>query len=215
MYENETLCPNCGAIIKESLVGRNVLCKPLETLIINEFFVKKTEAYCGKCAPTLLKEASERLREEKINLVVAVARLAESILILTVENPPGWQFTCLGPATAQSTTGKGPLLELENSAVSFFGSGNENKHLKIKLAEERVFSQLRKKCIEADCNAIVGAKVDYHILDGEKGGLLITVSGTMVKVSNMAEVDKPRFDFLEMLNIKYNRLGYLITLLRA
>jgi len=213
MIDNGTVCPNCSAKISEGLIGRNVLCKPVEALLVNEFYGRRSAGYCGKCGPPLIHEAYEKLQEEKINLVVSVSKLSESILVLTLENPPGWQFSCIGPCTAQASTGNGSLLELENSVGSFFGSGSENKHLKIKQAEERLYSQLRKKCIEADCNAILGVKVDYHLVSGEKGALLITASGTMVKVSNMLQIDKIRHDFLENLQAKSERLGYLVTLL--
>jgi len=213
MENNEAVCPNCNSKISENLLTRNVPSKPVESLIINEFYEKKTAGYCGKCAPPLIAEAYEKLQEEKINLVVAVAKLSESILILTLENPPGWQFKCTGPATAQASSGNGSLLELENSAISFFSSGGEGKHLKIKLAEDRAFAQLRKKCIESDCNAVLGTKVDYQLIAGEKGPLLITASGTMVKVLNMGEIDIARNEFLENMQAKYTRLSYLITLL--
>ena len=62
-------------------------------------------------------------------------------------------------------------------------------------------------------NAILGAKIDIQALNGDKGQVFVSATGSAVSVKNFEICDKLRFEVLQALETKYKRLNYLITLL--
>jgi uncharacterized protein YbjQ (UPF0145 family) len=212
-FKDQIFCPNCNVQIKEGIFGSNNLVKAIDILIINEFLEKKTDGYCKKCGPELRQQAFSGLQEEKILLVVEVSKLAEAIVVLSIENPINWEYSCLGLVSGQSISQKGAFSEIVNSGISFFSGTNENRHKMIKASEERALAQMRKKCIDMGGNAILGAKIDIQALNGDKGQVFVSATGSAVSVKNFDICDKLRFEVLQALETKYRRLNYLITLL--
>jgi uncharacterized protein YbjQ (UPF0145 family) len=213
MQQDDVFCPNCHTPIKEGFFGSNNLFNPADILIINEFHEKKTEGYCGKCGPELRKQAIQCLSEEKILLVVEVARLAEAIPAFSISNPENWKIRPLGLVTGQSSSQAGVFQEIASSETVFFGHDAQKFNKKIKAAENRCLAQMRRATMDLGGNAMVGVHFQSQMVGGEKGSLFISMSGTAVLVENLGEVDKLRKEVFEILESKNKRLNFLITLL--
>ena len=62
-------------------------------------------------------------------------------------------------------------------------------------------------------NAILGAKIEILALNGDKGQVFVSATGSAISVKNFEICYKLRFEVLQTLESKYKRLNYLITLL--
>ncbi|WP_227607863.1 YbjQ family protein [Hymenobacter translucens] len=106
------------------------------------------------------------------------------IPILSLQAPASWRFTPLGLVTGQSVTGTGVFSEFASSWTDFFGAQSKSYNRKIQGGEEICKTQLRLACVEMGGNAILAADIDYAEVGGQKGMLMVCMTGTAVMLDN-------------------------------
>lgn len=204
-----TECPNCGTKLKGGLFSYNELLTENKIKIINEYYPKKSIAYCGKCGDGLYKEYQAKVIEERNKLNSEIQSLLEAVPVVSIHSPQNWEYEILGMVTGQSTTGTGVISEFTSSLTDLLGmqSGRYNK--KIKAGEDMCFAQLRRQALDLEGNAVIGTDIDYSEVGGDKGMLLVCMAGTAIKIKNTTVLGKERTTEIEYLAKIYKRLKVL------
>ncbi|RYX84800.1 heavy metal-binding domain-containing protein [bacterium] len=86
--------------------------------------------------------------------------------------------------TAQSVTGTGVISEISSSFSDFFGMQSNKLNSKLKNGENICRAELRIEAFRIGANAIIGTDIDYAEVGGDKGMLMVCMSGTAVKLNN-------------------------------
>jgi uncharacterized protein YbjQ (UPF0145 family) len=111
--------------------------------------------------------------------------------------------------TGQSTTGNGAVTEFVSSFSNFFGmqSGRYNK--KLKDGENICLTNLRKQTLDLGGNAIIAANVYYSEVGGEKGMLMVCMTGTAIRLKNLSILGKDREENIGKLTELNDRIQIL------
>lgn len=205
-------CLNCNTEIKSGLLSNVTAFSERKVKVINEYNEPKP-GYCTKCGKGLYETSVEKLKGEIEQLILKIKNTLDSIIIVTTNNPLGWEYTIRGMVTAQSVTGTGVISEFASSFTDFFGAQSNRYNTKIKLGEDLCKIQLRKQALELGGNAIIATDIDYAEVGGDKGMLMVCMSGTVITISNTNIISQKYKDSIEELNSNNNRLNYLSSLL--
>ncbi|HXI00924.1 MAG TPA: heavy metal-binding domain-containing protein [Sphingobacteriaceae bacterium] len=177
-------CPNCDAPLKSGVFNSNSLIHKSNTEIINEFAENKQKDYCFKCSSNLLEGSKNRLTIQIIELNKKLTELLPLIPVITVQSPYDWNYKIINMVTAQSVTGTGAFAEFASSITDLLGTQSNRYSTKLANGENLCFSQLRLKALEVGGNAIIATDIDYTEVGGDKGMLMVCMSGTVVKLEN-------------------------------
>ncbi|SIT91971.1 YbjQ family protein [Pontibacter indicus] len=205
-----TECPNCDSKLKTSgLIGTNKLISRRFVPIIKEFSGSSHDYYCEKCAQRLYEVAKGKFFTERNSLDKLIESIVDSVPVISLQSPHRWEYDVLDMVTGQSTTGTGVLSELKSSFTDFFGMQSGAYSSKISNGENLCLAQLRLKCIQLGGNAVIGADIDYAEVGGDKGMLMVCMTGTAVKIHNTEVLGKKRVDSLAKLSEAVERREYL------
>lgn len=193
MDEIYTNCPNCKAPIKSGVFNSNIIVTDSETVkVYNEFTESKAPAYCTTCTSNLKYQS--RITWSKLfdDTKKTFERLLPNIPVITLQNPKDWDYRVLRMVTAQSVTGTGVISEISSSFSDFFGMQSNRLNSKLRNGENICRLALRMEAIKLGGNAIIGTDIDYAEVGGDKGMLMVCMSGTAIKLRNL--------DILELVN---------------
>ena len=204
-------CPNCGAKMKSGLFN-NPISKETDSIVIREFTENISPAHCSKCVNSLLAKAITNGQLEFSEVQLAFEKLILSIPILSIHHPLGWDYQSVGIVTGQTVTGTGVLSELSSSFSDFFGTQSGAFTSKLSKGELLCMNQMRIKAVHLDCNAIIGADIDYSEVGSLKGMLMVCMTGTAVKLKNPSEMGYDDKAFTKIHSLS-QRLDYIQELL--
>lgn len=190
------LCPNCGAELKRAMFGSNHPYKQLVVTFINQFTSSTALGYCEKCGSSLVNQARTNAIEQQKAMSSTLNQHIHHIPLLSLQTPPGWHYQPLGLVTGQSVTGTGVFSEFASSWTDFFGAQSKAYNSKISGGEQICQTQLRLKCIELGGNAILGTDIDYAEVGGQKGMLMVCMTGTAVLLENTDIMGAERIESL-------------------
>lgn len=183
----ETLsnCPNCKAELKQSFFGSNILVAEETTQAIHLFTSNKADAHCSKCAEPLIAQAKEVRNNQLTPLMEEMEQMISLVPIITLQHPHGWDYTVVKMVTAQTVTGTGVISEISSSISDLFGGQSNRLSNKLKDGETMCMDKLRFEAVNCGANAIIGTDIDYAEVGGDKGMLMVCMSGTAVKINNL------------------------------
>lgn len=206
-------CPCCKAKIEEGFFKSNELISSRFVPLIREYTDLQFDGFCQKCGSIPLQEAKQKRKSELEKLNSEVQTLTKSVLVASINSPKGWDYEVLGLATGQSVTGTGVFSEFASSFTDLFGAQSGSYNSKISAGEQLCLAQLCMKCIKAGGNAIIGADIDYAEVGGDKGMLMVCMTGTIVKVLNGAVLGEERAANIGKIEGKLERKEYLLKLI--
>jgi len=204
-----TECPNCKHAIKTGFIGTNNFLDQEDINIINEYHETKNDVYCDKCGKELYTIYKNRLLNERKELSEKITSLITFIPVVSIHSPLNWDYEVIGLVTGQSTTGTGVFAEFYSSFTDFFGTQSKSYNKKIKGGENLCKFQIRKQTIDLGGNAIVATDIDYSEVGGEKGMLLVCMTGTAIKLKNLEILGQNEFNKINELFILNNRITFL------
>lgn len=204
-----TSCPNCSASTKEGAVFSNSILESFKITIIKEYQENPAEAYCGKCGKELYKEFKDKYYSEMETLASFLKANINEILVVSTHSPFQWEYLTLGMVTGQSTTGTGVISEFASSITDFFGSSAGMHNSKIREGENKCLDQLRLKTLDLGGNAVIACDIDYSELGGDKGMIMVCMTGTSIQLKNTNSLLPEKEGIISELLIKNNRLKYL------
>jgi len=160
-------CSNCDREIKEGgglgIFIPNEIISDEKIKFINQFIDKTEESYCSKCHLEPHSRATKNFNAIKKEIEEVEKEYMDSLPVLTIENPQGWDYRSIGLVSQSKTI-----------------SANYSK------VEKRVFLNLKINAYNLGGNAVIGTRFSKSY-QGERGvenyGNL-TVFGTAVEVFN-------------------------------
>lgn len=182
---------------------------PNEIEIINEFHDLKSTGYCTNCGTELLTKYKTKLLNEQESLQNEIKEIINSILVISLQSPLGWDYEVIGIVTGQSTTGTGVVTEFTSSFADLFGVQSNRYNKKIKVGEELCFSQIRKQTLDLGGNAVIATDIDYSEIGGDKGMVMVCMTGTAIKLKNTNIIGETNSKNLDLLKELYERLTAL------
>lgn len=152
--------------------------------LINHYEKTDKTAFCSKCGKDKAIEYAKKCIQEKRAIREQMAPLFDSIPLVNLQNPKGWDYEPIEIVTGQATIGTGIITEFTSSITDTFGlqSGRHNK--KLKKGEDLCFTQLKKQTLDLGGNAVIGIDVDYSELGSLKGIIMVCMTGTAVRLKN-------------------------------
>lgn len=141
--------------------------------------------YCSKCGEKPYMESVKELQKKRAMLQEQVRGCIDLVPIITIPSPLNWSYKILGMVTGQSTTGTGIFSEFKSGWADIFGLQSSAYNEKIAAGEQLCSRQLRAKTISIGGNAVIAADIDYSELGGDKGMIMVCMSGTAVKIENL------------------------------
>ncbi|NVJ86481.1 MAG: heavy metal-binding domain-containing protein [Algoriphagus sp.] len=185
------ICPNCGAKTGFGLVSSNERYDGKEVRFINDFTESNAEGYCGKCYPALFEEANKNYQPKLKKAEEYITKHITNIPILTIPNPPQWDYEPISIVTAQIVAGTGLVAEIASNWSDFFGNNSNTYRQKLIDAEENCKQQLRAQAMKLKCHAIIATDIDYSEAGAGKGMLMVCMAGTAIKIKNLKELGEP------------------------
>lgn len=207
-----TTCPNCSTQYKNSIFGNIQPLKKTETEVINLYSGKPPALYCTKCGNNELQTSRSKLGAEMTSLANKLNQLISYIPVITVDLPLNWNYSIVGMVTGQSTTGTGVISEFTSSFTDLFGAQSNRYNSKLKNGENLCLQQLRAQAIDMHANAVIGADVDYSEVGGDKGMLMVCMSGTAVVLKNTDVLPNGVGEKIEEARKCNERMAYLNAL---
>lgn len=206
-------CPNCHAIIKDTVFGSNALLDEKTIKIINAHNGQDAVAYCGKCGTGLGTSARNHFNTQLQKLKENLSHLSRYIMVVTTHSPYGWEYDSLGMVTGQSTMGTGVVTEFTSGFTDFFGMESDRHNSKVAKGENRALAVMRSKAIDMGAHAIIAVDIDYSELGALKGMILVCTSGTAVKVRNLDIFPPNRRQAIEEIQTIYAKIQEISELL--
>ena len=204
-------CPNCEKSLKGNVFKRAVLLTPAETNVINAYLpdTERKAGFCSGCSTKTLEENKKKIKKEITEITETIKTTSNIIPVVSINNPHKWDYDVIEMVTGQSTAGTGALFELGTAITDAFGGQSNKYNKKIQDGEKRCSSQLRMKTLHLNANAVISTAVEYSEVGGDKGMLMVCMTGTAVKINNIEEVFKDKAENIQLLNKNVNRLRYL------
>ncbi len=185
---SQDICPNCNSPIKNNVFSTNKKLLSTAVDVINAANGTKSSGYCNKCGDELFHTSLSKLRSDIRKLRHHLANSEQSMPIVTIHNPLGWEYEVLGLVTAQSVTGTGIFSEVSMSVSDLLGKESESMSSKMKDAENICLARLRHEATVMGGNAVVGLSLTYAEMGSLRGMIMICCTGTAVIVKNAAHI---------------------------
>lgn len=189
-------------------MGSNQFFENKDSQIIREFTENKSSSHCQKCGPPFFSKAAKNAKTEIDERKSELARLVESIPIISIHHPYQWRYKAIQIVTGQSVTGTGVISELASSFTDLFGMQSGSFAKKLGQGELNCMNQLRIKSIELGGNAIIGTDIDYSEVGGLKGMLMVCMAGTAVMVENLDDLGFDQ-DILKKISTTKSRIEFI------
>jgi uncharacterized protein YbjQ (UPF0145 family) len=203
-------CPACGTKIKSNMFGGgNELIPKNRNDLINAFEKQSADARCNECGDALYYKWASSITGERDVLKKAIEEDLVNIPVITLQCPLNWDYEVCSMVTGQSTTGTGVIAEIAASWTDFFGAQSNAYNNKLRAGEDNCKKALRWAAFTAGANAVIGTDIDYAEVGGERGMLMVCMSGTAVKVRNEEVFSADSCSSLQRLTESEKRFKYL------
>jgi uncharacterized protein YbjQ (UPF0145 family)/DNA-directed RNA polymerase subunit RPC12/RpoP len=204
----EQNCPNCNSKMS-GIFSNNFPLGKSKSDFINKFKGLDDISYCNKCGEKLFYDTKDELSTEKKKLSESIQNLFLSIPVISAQNPLNWNYEIIDMVTGQSVTGTGVIAEFTSTFTDLFGLQSERYNNKIRNGEDLCFAQLRKKTIDLGGNAVLAVDIDYSEIGGDKGMIMVCMTGTAVKLKNIEIFGIERAENIKNLNESLTRFNFL------
>ena len=87
-----------------------------------------------------------------------------------------------GIVFGEVVTGVDVLRDIGASLRNFFGGRSGGYEKELLAAREQALREMEQRAVERGADAVVGVDVDYEVLGAENGMLMVTTSGTAVRL---------------------------------
>lgn len=205
-------CPNCHITLKDGMLSSVKLLEAEKVRLINEYSITKAEGYCSKCGKDLYLSSQEKYNSEVASLQNSIGSIIHVVPVISIHSPLNWDYNVLGLVTGQSVTGTGVISEFTSSWTDLFGKQAGRYNQKLKAGEVLCASQLRKQTLDLGGNAIVAVDIDYSEVGGDKGMLMVCMTGTAVHLKNPEVLGEKRVERITKLIDLNRRAVYLSAL---
>ena len=74
------------------------------------------------------------------------------------------------------------IKDIGASFRNFFGGRSQGYEEELLAARAQSLQEMEERAMEMGCDAVVGVKMDYEVLGADNGMLMVTCSGTAVKL---------------------------------
>lgn len=183
----ENACLNCNTTLKSGVFSSVLAFSEGQTKLINLINETSTPGHCTKCGTDLLTKARQQAFAELESINKHLQKLIHAIPVISLQNPLNWDYQVKWLVTGQSTTGTGVFSEFTSSFTDLFGVQSGRYNSKIKAGELLCQTQIRTQAIRAGANAVIGVDIDYAEVGGDKGMLMVCMTGTAVRIKNLSE----------------------------
>lgn len=181
-------CPCCSSKIILEGSNRNLWMPTLYTEFINKYHKDKFEKHCQNCGKRLYSHYKNEVAKEIEKLIDKQAGISKEMPVVTIHNPVNWNYDSIGLVSGHSVIGTGFFSELSGSIADLTG-GKAFKHLeKLKNAENQSLDEIRINAIRLGANAVISASLSYNEIGGQKGMIMVCVTGTAVFIKNPNDV---------------------------
>jgi uncharacterized protein YbjQ (UPF0145 family) len=182
-------CPNCDAELKIGMVTQNEAFSASRLKIINCVRHERLEAACNKCGDEPYADARRELSSESAKLKSELTQVLARIPIVSLQSPMGWKYEPIGIVTGQTVTGTGIFSDVASAFTDLFGTQSGTYNTKLREGEDLCKAQLRSQVIELGGNAVLATDVDYAEVGGQRAMLMVCMTGTAVKVTELSPPD--------------------------
>ena len=105
------------------------------------------------------------------------------MIVTTTQNVEGRQITeYKGIVFGEVVSGVNFVKDLFSGITDIFGGRSSTYENELQEAREKAIDEMCKRPERLGANAVVGVDVDYEVLGKENGMLMVSVSGTAVKL---------------------------------
>ena len=105
------------------------------------------------------------------------------MIITTTPNIEGKRITAyLGVVTGEAVLGANLFRDLFAGIRDIVGGRSGSYEKELRRARETAFEELQEAATGLDANAVVAVDIDYEVLGEKNGMLMVSVSGTAVRV---------------------------------
>jgi uncharacterized protein YbjQ (UPF0145 family) len=105
------------------------------------------------------------------------------MIITTTPNIEGKRITAyLGVVTGEAVLGANLFRDLFAGIRDIVGGRAGSYEKELRRARETAFEELQEAASRLDANAVVAVDIDYEVLGEKNGMLMVSVSGTAVRV---------------------------------
>jgi uncharacterized protein YbjQ (UPF0145 family) len=208
-------CTNCGAALKDGLLSSNFELAPARLRLINLAIDQSLEAACQKCGDPLFKELRAKLEQEAQVLRAQVRGALGLVPILSLQQPMGWSYEPVGIVTAQTVTGTGMFSDVTTAFTDLFGAQSGSYNAKLREGENLCKEQLRARTLELGGNGVVAVDVDYAEVGGQRAMLMVCMTGTAIKITELPNSPDKFFEHTERATLQAGRIHSIDAALKA
>lgn len=105
------------------------------------------------------------------------------MIVTTTQNVEGRQIAeYKGIVFGEVVSGVNFVKDLFSGITDIFGGRSSTYENELQEAREKAIDEMSKRAERLGANAVVGVDVDYEVLGKENGMLMVSVSGTAVKL---------------------------------
>lgn len=205
-------CPSCYEPLSEQFFRRNVLYTLVQLDILRKHFGFEGVMACNRCGGKIMDAAGARVTELKEEYQGQVTALLDAIQVTTIPSPAGWHYQVRGLVLGQATLGTGFITELSGTLADMLGRRSGRYESKVEQGQNSCMAQLRMKALELGADAITGVAVGYTEVGGDKGLVMVTMSGTAVRIESNSAAAPEQAERLEQLRTAQARWVALSTM---
>jgi Uncharacterized conserved protein len=105
------------------------------------------------------------------------------MIITTTGKVDGHQVTAYqGIVFGEVVTGINVLKDMGAGLRNFFGGRSQGYEEELTTAREEAIAEMQDRAQKLGADAVIGMKMDYEVLGSDNGMLMVTCSGTAVKL---------------------------------
>ena len=105
------------------------------------------------------------------------------MIITTTPSVEGWMITdYLGVVFGEVVSGVDFVKDFTAGLSNFFGGRSGTYEEELIRAREHAMQEMSQRAASLGANAIVGVDIDYEVLGSNNGMLMVTASGTAVRL---------------------------------
>jgi uncharacterized protein YbjQ (UPF0145 family) len=107
------------------------------------------------------------------------------VIITTTPNIDGQKITAyLGVVTGEAVMGANMFKDMFAGIRDIVGGRSGTYEKELRKARETAFQELEDSADALGANAVVGVDIDYEVLGEKNGMLMVSVSGTAVRIES-------------------------------
>lgn len=105
------------------------------------------------------------------------------MVVTTTNGVDGTQVSeYLGVCFGEVITGVNMFKDMAAGVRNIFGGRTKSYEEELTKAREEALSEMSQRAMQLNADAIIGVKMDYEVLGADNGMLMVTCSGTAVRL---------------------------------